>query len=42
VSLTATKGAVGVGVLIALVGIGSTLGLSVLERPLENAVLRGW
>lgn len=30
----------GIGVLIALIGIGSTLGLSVLERSRENALLR--
>ncbi|WP_293786808.1 FtsX-like permease family protein [uncultured Aeromicrobium sp.] len=33
-------GLLGVAVLIALVGIGSTLGLSVLERRRENALLR--
>lgn len=33
-------GLLGVGVLIALVGIGNTLGLSVLERARENALLR--
>ena len=42
--LTVVTGAVvamlGIGVLIALVGIASTLGLSVLERAREHAVLR--
>lgn len=33
-------GLLGIAVLIALVGIGSTLGLSVLERRRENALLR--
>lgn len=33
-------GLLGIGVLIALVGIGNTLGLSVMERARENALLR--
>lgn len=40
VVLVAVVGLLGVGVLIALVGIGNTLGLSVLERSRENALLR--
>ncbi|MDF9715757.1 FtsX-like permease family protein [Nocardioides sp. ChNu-153] len=40
VVVMAVVGLLGIGVLIALVGIGSTLGLSVLERARENALLR--
>ncbi|MFW6773636.1 FtsX-like permease family protein [Nocardioides sp. CPCC 205120] len=40
VVVMAVVGLLGVGVLIALVGIGNTLGLSVLERARENALLR--
>ncbi|MDR6173843.1 putative ABC transport system permease protein [Nocardioides zeae] len=36
----AVVGLLGIGVLIALIGIGNTLGLSVLERSRENALLR--
>ncbi|MDT9594727.1 ABC transporter permease [Nocardioides zeae] len=40
VVVVAVVGLLGIGVLIALVGIGNTLGLSVLERSRENALLR--
>ncbi|HEY1133974.1 MAG TPA: FtsX-like permease family protein [Nocardioides sp.] len=40
VVVIAVVGLLGIGVLIALVGIGNTLGLSVLERARENALLR--
>ncbi|WP_028659767.1 ABC transporter permease [Nocardioides insulae] len=36
----ASVGLLGVGIVIALVGIANTLGLSVLERTRENALLR--
>ena len=36
----AVVGLLGISVLIALIGIGNTLGLSVLERGRENALLR--
>ncbi len=36
----AVVGLLGIAVLIALIGIGNTLGLSVLERSRENALLR--
>lgn len=40
VVVIAVVGLLGIGVLIALIGIGNTLGLSVLERSRENALLR--
>ncbi len=36
----AVVGLLGIAVLIALIGIGNTLGLSILERARENALLR--
>ena len=36
----AVAGLLGISVMIALIGIGNTLGLSVLERGRENALLR--
>ena len=36
----AVVGLLGISVMIALIGIGNTLGLSVLERGRENALLR--
>lgn len=36
----AVVGLLGIGVLIALIGVANTLGLSVLERTRENALLR--
>lgn len=38
--LTVATGLLGVAVLIALIGVGNTLGLSVLERSRESALLR--
>lgn len=40
VMLAAVVGMLAVGVVIALVGVGATLGLSVLERTREHALLR--
>lgn len=38
--LTVATGLLGVAVLIALIGVGNTLGLSVIERTRESALLR--
>lgn len=40
VVVIAVVGLLGIGIVIALIGIGNTLGLSVLERSRENALLR--